>query len=118
MQAQSFSPHPGAGIQVQQHPQAQSGHPMAQGHPVQGGQPQQMHMGVGVGVSGPRGPHMQNNAVMAGMMPQGPSPHALQHLTPQSSQAQFLAQQQQQMCTFGFRVSTLTIVLYTDMMRI
>ena len=106
--AQPFSPHPAA---MQQHPGLPPGHPMAQGHPANPGQPgqglsQQMHPGVsGAGV-----PHISPGAgpVMTGIPPgaggpspggpggAGPSAHALSHLNPGQAQQLFQQQQHQQ----------------------
>lgn len=106
--AQNHSPYPG-GIQ---HPGVPQGHPMAgvphnpgQQMPGQPGMNPQMHMGV----SGPGGPQVSQAGAMMGGMPPGaggPSAHAMQHLNPQTQQAQQMYQQQ--MCKsshsqcFGF----------------
>jgi hypothetical protein len=95
--AQAYSPHPG-GLQ---HPGVAPGHPMGPGQPHPGGQPgpgmpQQMHMGV----SGPGPQATQAGAMLGGMppgvVPGGPSVHALQHLGP--GQAQMYQQQAQMAC--------------------
>jgi hypothetical protein len=95
--AQAYSPHP-AGLQ---HPGVAQGHPMAPGQPHPGGQPgpgmpQQMHMGVsGPGPQVTQAGGMLGVSMPPGVVPGGPSAHALQHLNP--GQAQMYQQQQAQM---------------------
>ncbi|KAL8666413.1 MAG: hypothetical protein Q9202_001436 [Teloschistes flavicans] len=94
---------------------AHGGHPMAPGHPSNQGMPgggqqpgvtmgQQMHGGV-PGSIGPGVPQGQPGPMMGGMMPtggpggasgNGPSMHALSHLTPGHPGQMFAQQQQQQ----------------------